>query len=294
MTTDRAAYLRTARLTVWTPRPDPTTQLGAFFGAIVPNALVVEDLRIEYSASKDGRSEPNKCQVKVTNLARTSRAEFSTLPKRAQLEVGYAGQLRRLFVGDVTYATHELAGTDWVTTLTIADGSRAYKFARVNRAMAAGTPAIAAIREVAKALGLPLPAAVEQRQDLRRQFAQGVTLLGRASDEMSKLLQPFGLSWSIQDGALAILDAVQVRPGDAIVLDEAAGLVDSPVLSAPKKPGDKPVLSARCLLYPEVQVGRLLSVRSRTVTGRFRVESVAHEGCNLDGDQLTSLEAKPL
>lgn len=293
--TGRAAYLRSARVTVWTPRPDPTTRLGAFFGAVVPNALVIEDpLRIEWQVQKDGKSQPNRATIKVNNLAESSRAELGTLPKRLLLEVGYRGQLRRLASGDVTYASHEKDGPTWTTTIVVGDGSRAYRFAEVNRAMAAGTTALEAVRQVAAAMGLELPAAVEARTDLRRQFTSGLSIVGRAAAEMSRLLAPFGLAWSIQDGELAILDEVSTRPGDALVLDEAAGLIGSPAMAPPAKPGARPVMSARCLLYPELAHGRLLQVRSLTVNGRFRVESVTHTGCNRDGDAVTELEAKAL
>lgn len=293
--TGRAAYLRSARVTVWTPRPDPTTSLGAFFGAVVPNALVIEDpLRIEWQVSKDGKSEPNKATVSISNLAEQSRAELGTLPKRLMLEVGYRGQLRRLASGDVVHASHVKDGATWTTTIVVGDGSRAYRFAEVNRAMAAGTSALEAVRQVAAAMGLELPAAVAGRAELQRQFTSGLSIVGRAAVEMTKLLSPFGLAWSIQDGELAILDAVSTRPGDALVLDEAAGLIGSPAMTPPAKPGARPVMSARCLLYPEVAPGRLLQVRSLAVSGRFRVESVAHVGCNRDGDMVTELEAKAL
>ena len=95
--TDRAAYIRGARLTIWTPRPDPTTRLGALFGAVVPNALVVENLRITWSVKKDGTSKPNPATITINNLAETSRAEVGRLPKRMALEVGYNGRLRQLW-----------------------------------------------------------------------------------------------------------------------------------------------------------------------------------------------------
>lgn len=292
--TDRAAYIRGARLTIWTPRPDPTTSLGAFFGAVVPNALVIENLRIAWSVKKDGASKPNTATITVNNLAETSRSEIGRLPKRMALEVGYNGRLRQLWVGDLTYPNHDRDGTTWTTTLVGADGARAFKYAIVNRSMVAGTTVLQAVREVAKALGLQVPAAVTTRPDLARQFVHGVAVFGRAAAEMSKLLEPLGLAWSIQDGELVILDPVAVRPGDALVLDQAAGLIGSPTLSPPSKPGARPVLSARCLTYPEIQPGRLIAVRSLTVNGRFRCESVSHEGCNQDGDMFTEIEAKPL
>ena len=292
--TDRAAYIRGARLTIWTPRPDPTTRLGAFFGAVVPNALVVENLRITWSVKKDGTSKPNAATISINNLAETSRAEVGRLPKRMALEVGYNGRLRQLWVGDLTHATHDKDGVTWTTTLVGADGSRAFKHAIVNRSLVAGTTVLQAVREAATALGLQVPAAVTTRTDLAKQFVNGVALFGRAAAEMTKLLEPLGLSWSIQDGELVILDPVAVRPGDALVLDQPAGLIGSPSLGAPDKPGGRPKLSARCLVYPEIQPGRLLAVRSLTVNGRFRCEAVTHTGCNMDGDMMTELEAKPL
>lgn len=291
-----ALFGHEARLTIWTPRPSASSRLGAFFGAVVPNAMVVERHRIQFAASKDGRSEPNRCQVVVTNLAAESRAELERGPKRVMLEFGYrsTGHLRRLFVGDLTHVAHEHARPEWLTTLTIADGSRAYRFARVNRALAAGTTALAAVREVAAALDLEVPVSVAQRPELQRQFATGLSMAGRAAVELTRLLEPLGLRWSIQDGVLVVLDDTSVTPGAPLLVDQNAGVIGSPVYAPPSRPGDRPVLTVRCLLFPEITPGGYVRVKTRSVSGDFRVESTSHEGSNFEDETVTTFEAKPL
>lgn len=283
-------YNRASRLTVWKPRPSPQSSVGAFFEAAIPNAAVIENLRVQFAISKSLGSDPNTCELVVTNLAERTRAEFEEAPLKVILEVGFDGQLEHLFSGDVSWAASVKVGPEWETTLQVRDGGRAHAHARVNRSYDRGTAAITAIREAAKAMGLEVPRAVDRLPELQRQFAAGVAIAGRASDELSRLLAPFDLGWSIQDGTLQILAGADVRAGQAIVIEEGAGMVGSPAFSPPSKPGARPVLKVSSLLYPQATPGGTIEVRSRRIRGQFKVNQVEHKGDTF-GAATTEIEA---
>lgn len=296
MSREGPAYLRRARLTIVKPRPDPRTGIGAFFGIEPTNALEIDGLRVQFEIKKSLGATPNSCAITVTNLAEATRAELAVSPLVAILEVGYGtGELRRLFAGDVFYVAHDLDGADWTTRLQLHDGGRAYAHARVVTSFKAGTTILAAVKAAAAALQVKVPPAVETLPALQRATTAGLTLAGKASDEMSRLLTPFGLGWSIQDGALVVLTEggrSGIRPGEAILLNEAAGMIGSPKWGNPPKPGQKPPLSVRHLLFPELSPGGLVQVQSRTANGNFKLTDVTHQGDTEGGDWLTSVEAK--
>lgn len=285
------AYNRGSRLTIWRPRPDATSAIGSLTNALVPNAVQVENLRIQFKITKALGSSPNPAEIVITNLAERTRAELAEKPRKLILEVGYDGNLRHLFGGDIHWSKSERVGPDWETTLQVSDGGRAYREARVGRSWAAGTAALAAITECIGAMGFTTPRNVENNPSLQRQFAAGVAIAGRASDELSRLLAPFGLGWSIQDGSLQVLAADEVQADQALVIDEAAGLIGVPSFSAPTR-GSKATLTLRTILYPQARAGGRIELRSQSIRGRFKLTSVSHEG-DTYGEAYTDMEAVP-
>lgn len=269
------------------------------------NAVVIRDLRVRIQAEKHLGREPNTCTVIVDNLSETTRAALQTKPLHVLVEAGYAGQVQRLFSGDVRWAQSRRLGVQWETTLQIADGDRAYRHARVLRSYRGGVDVATAVREAATAMGLEVPAAVE---GLRQQFAAGLALRGRASDVMSRLLEPTGYDWSIQDGRLQLLREGDVRVDQAAVISQDTGMVDTPELGAPTDPPraadgagssprigrGKPILSVRTLLYPGLVPGGRILMKSRSINGLYKVLRLAHTGDTRGLEWFTDVEATPL
>lgn len=289
-------YRRRCRVVLAKPRPTPQSKLGAFFGELLPNGLEIEELRVRFEVKRTLTSTPNTATVTISNLAPLSRAQVAERPQVLLLDAGYASDLepRRLFAGDVIFAGSKRADADMETTIQASEGGRAYAHARVLRAFAGGTTALTVLREVAQSMGLAVPAEVAARPELLRQFVHGVTIAGRASDELSRLLAPFGLGWSLQDGELQILDERGVAPGRAIRIDQAAGLIGSPEVAPPSQPGKKPTITVKCLLLPEARPGGQLDLVSRTVNGLHRIKEVTHTGDTHGGDWTTSMEVAEL
>ena len=290
---DGPAYLRRARLTIVRPRPDPSTGAGAYFGLQRENALAIENLRIQFDIQKSLGSSPNTCELTVTNVAEGTRDQLAVTPLVAILEVGYGdGELQRIASGDVIRVVHERDGSDWTTKLQLRDGGRALAHARAEVTYRQGATVASVVRSVAASMGLRLPPAADNLPGMQVGMAAAATLAGRASEELSRLLAPLGLGWWVQDGDLVVLQARGIRPGEAIVIDEAAGMLGSPKWGNPPKPGKRPPLSVECLLFPELEPGRQIQVKSRVANGQFKVTKVGHAGDTHGGGWMTSVEAR--
>lgn len=297
---DGPAFLRRARLTIVRPKPDPATGIGAFFSLERDNAIEVDastdkpSLRIQAEIRKSLGSTPNACTLTVTNLAESTRDALSADASLvAILEVGYGdAELRRIFTGDVFHVGHELDGPHVTTKLQAHDGGRAYAHARILKSYRAGTSYLTAIRETAQALGLTLPPAIESHPGINRAATAGISLAGKASAELTRLLEPFGLGWSIQDGGLVVLAESNIRPGETILIDEQAGMIGSPTWGQPSKKRKKPPLSVKCLLFPELAPGGRVRVKSRAAAGDFKVKDVQHDLDTHGGDWMTSIQCQ--
>lgn len=265
--------------------------------------------QIKFKIEKHLRKTPNQGEVVITNLAVASRDEFVGGPMRIRLEAGYDDDLRLLFLADLRYASNQLTGTEWLTKLQLADGARAYAHARVNHSFAKGTPLATIVKHIAQSFGVPVPAEITASPELKARIATGETLSGASSDELSRILDPFGFGWSFQDGRLQLLAADAVAPGTARLIttpENGGGMIGSPVINAPKiiaprKPSARggsskreprvPKLKVKHTLYPELTPGEQIQLQSRSINGTFRIETLVHEG-DLFGDAwYTEIEA---
>lgn len=276
-------------------------QSAASFGEVINTNIEITDLRMQCKIEKTLKSEPNKCEISITNLAEKTRAEFQHLPVRVNIEAGYQNELRLLFVGDVRpgFARSKHDGTDWVTNLILGDGLRAFAEARVNRAYKKGTPILNILRDVAKSMGMHLPAEVEQSPRLQAAVAAGEATVGWSADELTRLLAPYGYSWSSQNDKLQIVSD-SIAPTNRIrELGEHTGMIGSPELGTPsnaKKNVNKPPnITIRHLLYPEIIPGEKIGLVTQGDLARlYKAERVSHTLDTHGDDWATEIEASPL
>lgn len=273
-------------------RPLAASQLNVV--DLPPNGIVIQDLRVTFKVEKTLGKEPNTAEVCIYNLSEQSRGEMQRIPNYVRVDVGYDGQLQRLFTGDLRPGSGKSMrrGVDWETRLELGDGERAYRFARLNRSYRAGVDARTAVAEVAKSMGAAVTFTSDTAKILRAQYAGGLTLQGPAHRELSRILAPHGLEWSIQDGRVFVLKSHEVRPDQAIVVSQATGMIGVPEFGAPEKKGAAPPLVVRTLLNPTLSPGGRISLESEKIRGVFRVERILHQGDTHGADWFSEIEAK--
>lgn len=295
-------FNRTSALTLAKPT--------GFFAQEQANAIVIRQMRVRFKVEKHLGAEPNTATIMIDNLAERTRAALQVKPLHVRLDAGFDGEAARIFTGDLRHAFSTQDGPEWVTTLQVADGDRANRFARVTRSYRAGVDLRTAVTEAARALGLEVPRDVAASPELARQFSAGLTLSGRAAAELTRLLRSRGLSWSVQDGQLVILSATGTTAERAIILSK--DLIGSPELGAPLVPPTtsssdatpgtssivratgKPILFARCLLHAGILPGRRVRIESAEISGLFRVHRVLHAGDTHGREWITEFEGTPV
>ncbi len=267
-------------------------EIEDYFGEPQPNATIIRDLRVQFSVEKSNGSDPNKADVIITNLAKGTRAAIVRKPIKIQISAGYDGQARHIFTGDLRHGYSAMSGPDWETRLQLADGDRAFRYARINRSYKPGTSVLTALRDAAGGMGLSLPSNVEASTELREQFSAGISLYGAARDELSRLLAPYGYRWSVQNGQLQILRDDETREDRAWPITADKDMHGSPEWTTPTKAGEAPKLKVRCALYPELTPGGTTEIVSSAVNGIFRIEKVTHTGDTHGDEWATEIQAK--
>lgn len=286
-------FKRVAKVTLWREDvPASSTQYG-------PNqlkgnrAIEITDLRVKFKIERSLTRSPNTCDVTIYNLSAASRSDLTTRPLSVQLEGGYDGVSRLLFIGDLRYGSSKQDGPDWETLLQVGDGDRPYMYARVNRSYKKGVKPREILSDVASSMGLKLPSNLDKDANLDIPFLYGAASQGVSRDELTRLLAPYGYSWSIQHGSLRVLRDQDVSSTAAYLIDEAHGMIGSPEFSSPPRSKKPPHVNVKVQLYPELVPGDLVTLKSMSMQGNYRIERVRHEGDTYGDEWTTELELSP-
>jgi len=243
------------------------------------DTIKINGLRIHFKAEKSLAKDPNKCEVKVWNLTPDQRAQLTK--KRTPtvaLSAGYAGETTSIFLGEVISVLHEKdkRSSDVITTVNTTDGGDKMQKARVNMSFGPRTKIDAVLRALVKSLGLKegnvsrvaAELAKGTKQDI---YLGGVTLSGNASQELTQLIRSAGLEWSVQDGAVQILNPGKAINSSAVLLDESV-LLDTPTVNT------KGIVTGRTFIQRDFLPGRQVRIQHEFVKGAFRLEKCTYTG----------------
>lgn len=288
-------YKRGARVTVYQGATN-----GQFFST-VSNGIIITDLRIEARIEMNSDSKPNVAKVTIFNCNASTRKFLESKPLIVRVDAGYDGVLHNFFVGDLRYGISRLRGTNWETKLELADGDRATRFGSIQRSYAPGTTLKQVLVDITKSMGTVLPGTggiLASSKELIQQFnaalPAGYTASGASSDELTRLLAPFNLNWSFQNGKLQILGDAEVDAVEPVVISEATGMEESPDFGAPEHSKKPPHLTVKSRLDARMVPGREVQVKSRDVNKRFKLTKVVHEFDTHSKKWSSKMEALPI
>jgi hypothetical protein len=242
-------------------------------GTIKITGVAFPGLRVIAKVVRSLKVSANAATVTTYNLSPEHRSALtkSAAPTVA-LTAGYEGQLTRLFVGQAVHVHHEklTEAGDITTTVSTTDSGAAQQTARVKKSFPPGAKAGDVMAELVKALGIKVGNLAQAKARLNAGkgatvFAEGVTLAGNAAADLTALCRSCGLEWSIQDGALQVLDAAKALSSEAIVLDSSL-LQGTPSIS------NKGIVQGVTFFHKDFTPGRQVQIAHEFVSGVFRVE----------------------
>jgi hypothetical protein len=252
-------------------------------------------LRVVFDIQRDEKPYPNQGNIRVYNLNENHR---DALTKKSDitaiLEAGYEQNAQQIFFGSVRRATTTREPPDYITQVEAGDGEKELQTATINKSFAKGTPVSAVLMALASAAGLgagnvPLFTATAALPN-GKTLTTPITLSGPVVEELASFCRSLGLSFSIQGGALQLLDVgTPVLPGTAVVLSPLTGLIGAARLDVDRETG-KTICVARSLLQPQMVPGTLFVVQSETVNGNFAVRKSRHYGDTHGNDWYVDVE----
>lgn len=274
-------------------------------GVIIEGKPKQDALNITFDIDKDLTKQTNKCRLQVFNLSDKTAKILEREDSICILEVGYSEDigLRRIFVGAVLKAWTSIKDADMVTELELSDGQIAIRDCVVSLSYAESVSGEKVIEDIAAAMGL----VVQFAEGLDYcSYANGFSFIGPGRTCLEKVCAASGLSWSIQNNVLQIIENGGSTKVMAIKLNADSGLIGSPerIIKAAKKikklsgkkskknrnKDKKAGWKVRALLQPTLNPGDLIYLESKPVTGWFKIESLKHVGEYRGKNWYTNME----
>lgn len=271
---------------------------------VVLGGTLYEGLRVAFTVTRSCKPEPNVLELEVSNLSADTRAQIKGPTKGSPgttvlLNAGYVGTLALLYAGNVrTVRTAKDAAT--ITThLTAGDGDWAYSGATISASLSQGAGLTQVLQQLGPAMGVDVSQAlaIAAQADAAAgapRFSRGWVGSGKASVEVTKALNRFGLTWSIQEGKLQVLEAAKALPGTAVLLTPDTGLLGSPEPNDAVDSRVPKLTTLRCLLDPTIRPGTLLQVEATFLKGLFKAQTVKHQGDTHGSTWETQVQATAL
>lgn len=262
--------------------------------------IEVSGLRVTFRVEKTSSSEPNAATIGVYNLAEFSRGRIRVKDQAVVLRAGYVDLVEHVCAGVIKRVEHRREGVDTVTEIEIKDGGQDLLEPEFRRSYAAGTSRRRIIEAILSTMthttaGTVSAAGVAGSISSKLSFSTTCKLA------LDRLARAWGFEWSIQDGAVQILDPDgTIDPVElAIKLTPDTGLIGSPARTGQegrrttrsRTRAQRAGAKFRCLLTPSIRPGRYVLLESEFVSGAFKVQSVEHQGDTHGDDWTTEVEA---
>jgi hypothetical protein len=260
---------------------------------IVWEGVTFPGMRIAAKVVRSLKTTANSAQVTVYNMSPEHRNSLTKVAApTVALTAGYQNQLTRLFVGQAVHVKHEklVEDGDVTTTVMTTDSGLNQQLKRVKKSFPKGARAGDVLDAIVKALGIKVGNLAQAKTRLNAGkgatiYAQGAALSGNAANELTALCRSCGFEWSIQDGALQILDAGKALDSAAIVLDSSL-LIGTPSIS------NKGIVEFMTFLQKDFTPGRQVQLAHEFVSGVFRLEKCEYSLDSYSDDWTVRGEAK--
>jgi hypothetical protein len=257
---------------------------------VIVGTFDVSGLHTAFKVKRTDKSAPNTLELSIFNPGPKTIDEWLQVKQpTVRLDVGYGTELATIFLGAVRFIEPKRKDSKTVEILFQAgDGETEIRSARIAKQVPSKVKPGELLRTVAKSLGVKagnLDAAVSKldARGLGSMFSAGAALSGKVAPLLDRICASYGLRWSVQDGALQILEVSKALEGRTVPkLTPQSGLIGSPQSDSKHK------LSFECRLNPSLYPGGVVVIDSQFVKGNFKLTDVEHEGDTFGGAWKTS------
>lgn len=239
-----------------------------------------DDLDFEFNIPFSTKSEPSISEVVIYNLSPSSIANIKK-GTRLTLHAGYKDDLGLLTSGAVSEYNTVLDGVDKKTTLKVASAIVNWKEQKIQKTFAPGTTAKELLQDILPQFGIPI-GDLSPAKNIT--YQKGRTVSGRLKDVVMSIAKETDSKFYIDRDKCYFREPNKGNP-TGFVLSGETGLLGSPErIEIEKKEGWK----IKCLLNYQITVDTVIQVKSKVISGMFRVVKGKHSS-----EWITEMEVVP-
>lgn len=256
--------------------------------------LRIANSRIAFQVDKSDKPPANKAKVEIYNLSQGTRDRIRKTTDVVMIRAGYreATGEELIFTGWINLVQHSFPSPDIVSRVEAGDGQKELREARSSLSFAGNVQLSQVVQKLVDDFGF------DKRPNIdvpNVRWTEGYSWVGSTAEGLRQVLDRVGYSYSVQNGLVQILPKGGANGKPVLLISSDSGLLSSPEpinqvegdledSSTKKKPG----WAFRCLLMPQLEPGGLVQLRSKAVTGTFRINNVRHSGDTETAQDWTS------
>lgn len=225
-------------------------------------------LRIEFDVPFSDEPQPAECQVQIYNLSHSSRSKIKK-GSSVSLEAGYRGDVGLISKGKIRKVYSSWSGVDRITTIVFSEGRDYTDKKDVDITFKKGTSASTIIKRVATKAKISISTMSLEKNKV---YKKGYTANGDAIGVIEEVVRDCKSSIYYRRGSL-IIRSIKHGKDERFTLKADTGLIDSPERV---DSDDYTGWSVTCLLQHRISTASIISIKSKTANGSYRVKNGNH------------------
>lgn len=249
--------------------------------------LKITGLHMTFKIEKTLGTSSNKAKISIFNLSERSRAILTQENAKIIIEAGTGRSVGIVFSGDVIDAVSKKTGQDIVTQVNAAEGHTAINAVKVDKTYPGGTNFRTIMEDLAQEMISGGDVSIGNiTSTLTAKTQNGIVVTGSAGESIEDIARQNGLSASIQNGEIIVVNKDDGYGGVGLVLSSETGLVGTPQKTKDGFNVDSLILGQA--LNP----GRKIKVISNEISGIFAIQKANIDGSVFGGPWMTRMEVK--
>lgn len=245
---------------------------------------------ISFSIEKSDTSTANTGKITVYNLDPEQLNILSQTDCHIVLRAGYGSNMPLIATGIITYTSTSLESADHATEIEFTESLTELRDTYVSIGLSGSVSSKCVIEYFATEMGVAI---AYSKSASFIQFRNGFSFVGSAQTGLSKVCRLCGLSWTLQNGVLQIRAGNDAISYKAYLLSPETGLVEIPkrITFTPTGSSDKQKgWEVSYLLNGAIGINDCVKIRSKVISGIFRVMKLSISGDSYSGDWLCTAQ----
>ena len=205
-----------------------------------------------------------------------------------ELMAGYGDNKALILVGNVTSVITTRENADRMTELTVVDGYAELSDTVITISLNGQVNSQTVYQTIADAMGI----AIVFAKDLAfKTMPNGFSFVGKAKNALQKIAEYCGHKWTIQNQIIQITNPGRAIQTNAYMLSSNTGLINIPkriTIEIDKKKYTG--WEVEYLLNGAIGINDIVSIKSSSANGYFRVHKLTIDGDNLEGDWICTAQ----